>query len=436
MFFLRMIGQSLHHQMGRRALIALTVCLSAAVSVTMLGVVFDVGDKLNAELSAYGSNIIVQPKSQAVVSNLYGSTAQSADSTEFLDESDAINIKTIFWSYNITAFAPELHRHLQVTATDGQSAASVETVGTWFHKTVQSATGESTTTGVKDMRSWWKVDGEWASDDADEAMVGSALAQQLGVTVGGSITLSGDAAGSASSSRTLRVVGIYESGDDDETAVYAPSAVVQGVAGLAGDVDQIEVKALTTPDNDLARRAAKDPLGLSQEDWETWYCTAYASSIAYQIEEVIPGAVAKQVRQVQALEGTVLGKTQAVMIVMTVMTLIAAVIAVANLMAASIAERSSQLALLKAVGARNGGVCRLVLGETAAVSVIGAVAGAGIGSAMAQLIGHVVFGTSISMRPMVFVLVAVLLTVAVLVASVASLASILKLHPAEVLHDR
>ncbi len=435
MFFLRMIRQSLHHQMGRRALIALTVCLSATVSVTMLGVVFDVGDKLNAELSTYGSNIVVQPKSQAVVSNLYGSTTGSADSTEFLHESDASKIKTIFWSYNITAFAPELHRHLEVTTSTGQTAHDTETVGTWFHKTVQSSTGESTTTGVKDMRSWWKVTGQWASDDANETMIGSTLAQQLGVTVGDTLTLT-DSADTTHPSRTLTVTGIYESGDDDDTALYAPSAIVQDVTALADDIDEIEVKALTTPDNDLARRAAKDPLGLSQEDWETWYCTAYASSIAYQIEEVIPGAVAKQVRQVQALEGTVLSKTQAVMIVMTVLTLIAAVIAVANLMAASIAERSAQLALLKAVGARNGEVCRLVLGETAAVSLIGAVVGAGVGSAMAQLIGHVVFGTSISMRPMVFVLVAVLLTVAVLVASLASLASILKLHPAEVLHDR
>ena len=44
------------------------MCLSATVSVAMLGVVFDVGDKLNAELSTYGSNIVVQPKSDAVVS--------------------------------------------------------------------------------------------------------------------------------------------------------------------------------------------------------------------------------------------------------------------------------------------------------------------------------------------------------------------------------
>ena len=62
MFFLRMIFRSFSRQFKRRLLIAVTVCLSATVSVAMLGVVFDVGDKLNAELSTYGSNIIVQPK--------------------------------------------------------------------------------------------------------------------------------------------------------------------------------------------------------------------------------------------------------------------------------------------------------------------------------------------------------------------------------------
>ncbi len=43
MFFLRMIRRSFTRQLRRRLLIALTVCLSATVSVSMLGVVFDVG---------------------------------------------------------------------------------------------------------------------------------------------------------------------------------------------------------------------------------------------------------------------------------------------------------------------------------------------------------------------------------------------------------
>ena len=82
MFFLRMIVRSFSRQLRRRLLIALTVCLSATVSVAMLGVVFDVGDKLNAELSAYGSNITVQPKSDAVVDDLYATDATGTDASD------------------------------------------------------------------------------------------------------------------------------------------------------------------------------------------------------------------------------------------------------------------------------------------------------------------------------------------------------------------
>ena len=182
----------------------------------------------------------------------------------------------------------------------------------------------------------------------------------------------------------------------------------------------------------MARKASKNPNALTQDEWETWYCTAYPSSIAYQIEEVIPGSVAKQVRQVAALQGDVLQKTQAVMVLMTMLSLVAAAIAVANLMAASIGERGSELALLKAIGATDGAVSRLMLAETAVISLVGALLGSGV----AQIVGHVVFGSGITMRPMVFVLVFVLLTLTVLIASFSSIRSILGLKPAEVLHGR
>ena len=184
--------------------------------------------------------------------------------------------------------------------------------------------------------------------------------------------------------------------------------MAQTLANLPDSIDKIEVKALTTPDNDLARKASKNPNALTQDEWETWYCTAYPSSIAYQIEEVIPGSVAKQVRQVAALQGDVLQKTQAVMVLMTVLSLVAAAIAVANLM----------------------------LAETAVISLVGALVGALLGSGVAQIVGHVVFGSGITMRPMVFVLVFVLLAVTVLIASFSSIRSILNLKPAEVLHGR
>ncbi|PJM79034.1 ABC transporter permease [Bifidobacterium scaligerum] len=457
MFFLRMIFRSFSRQLRRRLLIALTVCLSATVSVAMLGVVFDVGDKLNAELSTYGSNITVQPKSDAVVNDLYSTAGNStADPTAFLNESDAAKIKTIFWAFNITNFAPQLNLHAEATnvdpvtegngwsvsLTDYPTQKNVPVVGTWFSKTLHLETGESTVAGVNGMRSWWKVTGKWAKDDTNEAMIGTDLAKSLGVRntghddeaavqIGGTVTLTrGD------KSMDFKIVGIYDSGDDENSSMYVSSSKLQELSGLTDKIDKIEVKALTTPENDLARRAAKNPAALSQEDWETWYCTAYASSIAYQIEEVIPGAVAKQVRQVSALQGDVMNKTRAVMIVMTVLSLVAAAIAVANLMAASIGERSAELALLKAIGATDGAVSRLMLAETAVISLAGAIVGAGLGSGVAQIVGQVVFGSGITMRPMVFVLVFVLLTLTVLLASVSSIRSILKLRPAEVLHGR
>ena len=457
MFFLNMIFRSFSRQFKRRLLIAVTVCLSATVSVAMLGVVFDVGDKLNAELSTYGSNIIVQPKSDAVVSDLYGSgdsgtssvtstaSGSSSDPTSFLKESDAKKIKTIFWAFNITNFAPELNIHADAgcsgTSQGSCKAANVPIVGTWFAKTLHMDSGESTVVGVDGMRSWWKVSGTWPKDGGEQAMAGSAVAAKLGLKIGDSVTLdktiaASDGNGTERNRVKVKIVGIFDSGDSDDNAIYMPSIMAQTLANLPDSVDKIEVKALTTPDNDLARKASKNPAALTQDEWETWYCTAYPSSIAYQIEEVLPGAVAKQVRQVAALQGDVLNKTQAVMVLMTVLSLVAAAIAVANLMAASIGERGSELALLKAIGATDGAVSRLMLAETAVVALAGAIVGALLGSGVAQIVGHVVFGSGITMRPMVFVLVFVLLAVTVLVASLSSIRAILGLRPAEVLHGR
>ena len=457
MFFLKMISRSFSRQFKRRLLIAITVCLSATVSVAMLGVVFDVGDKLNAELSTYGSNIIVQPKSDAVVSDLYGSgdsgtssvtstaSGSSSDPTSFLKESDAKKIKTIFWAFNITNFAPELNIHADAgcsgTSQGSCKAANVPIVGTWFAKTLHMDSGESTVVGVDGMRSWWKVSGTWPKDGGEQAMAGSAVAAKLGLKIGDSVTLdktiaASDGNGTERNRVKVKIVGIFDSGDSDDNAIYMPSIMAQTLANLPDSVDKIEVKALTTPDNDLARKASKNPAALTQDEWETWYCTAYPSSIAYQIEEVLPGAVAKQVRQVAALQGDVLNKTQAVMVLMTVLSLVAAAIAVANLMAASIGERGSELALLKAIGATDGAVSRLMLAETAVVALAGAIVGALLGSGVAQIVGHVVFGSGITMRPMVFVLVFVLLAVTILVASLSSIRAILGLKPAEVLHGR
>ena len=460
MFMIRMVVRSLARQIKKRVLIAIVVCLSACVSVAMLSVVYDVGDKINAELSSYGSNIIVQPKSNAVVNDLYASRTKSAysnsqssqssktladaeseESTAFLKESDAAKIKMIFWAFNITNFAPKLtiYANLKANLKANSSAESAKSansvvpiVGTWFNRKLALASGETTVVGVQGMRSWWKMlEGRFPRDFKHEAAVGTNLAKSHNLKVGQRIKLT-----RSGRQISLKIVGIYDSGDSDNNAIYADSNQAQRIANKPNMVEAIEVKALTTPENDLARKAAKNPAALSQEEWETWYCTAYPSSITYQIEEVIPDAVAKQVRQVSAMQGSVLNKTRAVMVLMTALSLVAAAVAVANLMAAAISERSGELALLKALGARDGAVARLMLMETAVIACVGAIIGMIAGFGVAQVIGFSVFGSAISLRPMVFVLVFVLLAITVLAAAGSSIRSILHVRPAEVLHGR
>lgn len=456
MFMIRMVARSLARQIKKRVLIAIVVCLSACVSVAMLSVVYDVGDKINAELSSYGSNIIVQPKSNAVVNDLYASRtksnysnsqtsrtsqtladAESQESTAFLKESDAAKIKMIFWAFNITNFAPKLTIYANLKANSSAESAKsansvVPIVGTWFNRKLALASGETTVVGVRGMRSWWKMlEGRFPRDFKHEAAVGTNLAKSHNLKVGKRIKLT-----RSGRQISLKIVGIYDSGDSDNNAIYADSSQAQRLSNKPNMVEAIEVKALTTPENDLARKAAKNPAALSQEEWETWYCTAYPSSITYQIEEVIPGAVAKQVRQVSAMQGSVLNKTRAVMVLMTALSLVAAAVAVANLMAAAISERSGELALLKALGARDGAVARLMLMETAVIACAGALIGMIAGFGVAQVIGFSVFGSAISLRPMVFVLVFVLLAITVLAAAGSSIRSILHVRPAEVLHGR
>jgi putative ABC transport system permease protein len=418
-----MVFRALTRQVGRRALIALTVALGVSLSTAILSVMWNIGDKVNEELKAYGANIVVRPQSSAILSSLY-EDADTGSAT--LAEEDLGKIKTIFWAFNILDFAP----FLSLDASVADSTASVE--GTWFNKTLDLPTGEQAQAGMKNLRSWWDVSGDWLSDCCDDkVMASSSYAAAHGLTVGQMVTVGGP-----STSKTLKLAGIYDSGDSSASDLLVTLKTAQELAGSPGAVSRIEVSALTTPDNDLARRAAKDPKLLSAADWETWYCTAYVSSIAYQLEEVIPESVARPVRQIAESEGVVLEKTQSLMLVIALLSLIGAAMGIANLITASVMERAAEIGLMKAIGGTSRQVVFTILAENLVIGAIGGLAGYFAGLGLAQVIGEAVFGTSISITPIVAPIMAGLVLVVIAVGSLPAIRLLLKLKPAEVLHGR
>ena len=427
--FFRMIFGTLFRQWKKMLMIAFTIALGASLATAMLSVMLDVGDKVNQELKTYGANITVVPKENSVLSSLYEVEGEGGTGA-FLREDELGKIKTIFWAFNIIDYAPFINA--SVTLDDGTKASAV---GTWFNHHMELPTGEQLDAGVTSMRSWWEVvDGKWLDEQTggeNGAMVGKALAEKLGIKSGDTLHLNGTV-----SELTLDVVGVFDAGGEEDDKIFMPIDMAQSLDGLEGKIDSIEVSALTTPENDLAIKAAKDPKSLTIAQYETWYCTAYASSICYQIQEVITDSVAAPVRQVADSEGAILEKTQLLMTLITILSLVGAALGICNLVTASVMERSAEIGLMKAIGAQNSSVSGLVLTEIMVTAVFGGTAGFFAGWGFAQIIGHSVFGSAIAMRPVVIPLVAVLVVIVTLAGCIPAIRMLLRLSPCEVLHGR
>ena len=426
--FWQMVKGALIRQRGRFILIALTVALGVSLATAMLNVMFDIGEKVNQELKAFGANITVTPRNSMVLKDLYGVETTKSTHREYLEESDLGNIKTIFWTNNIVAFAPSLTTNM--TLADGET---VPLFGTWFEHTLTLPTDEVYTTGVKFMKSWWHVDGDWADDtQTNQVLVGTKLAQKLGVSAGSTLSYKKP----DGSDDTLTVTGILSGGGDEENQIVGSLALAQNLANAAGKIDQVEVSAMTTPENDLARKAAENPKSLSQAEYDIWYCTSYVGSIAYQIEEVMQNAAAHPVRQIAESEGKILGKTQLLMLLITVLSLLSSSLGVSNLISANIMERSRELGLLKALGATNLAVVLSVLAEIFIAGIMGGILGYVVGLGFAQLIGENVFGSGIAVNPYVIPIIAVLMSLVLIIGSVPAIRMLLSLQPAEVLYGR
>ena len=425
----RMIRGVLFHQKGKMLLIALTIALGASLATGMLNVVLGVEEKVNKELKNYGANIVVKPKDSSLLSDIYD-VGEGADlNTAYLREDELGKLKTIFWAFNIVDFTPFLDT--QVTLPDGGTAGMT---GSWFNHHLDLPTGESFDTGVANLRSWWDVtEGRWLDEKDEnasgEVIAGALLAQRQGWHAGDVIHLK-----ASHGEKDVTIAGIFDAGGDEDEQIYATLDLVQALTDRENKVASIEVSALTTPDNELARRAAKNPAALSSRDYETWYCTAYVSAICYQIQEVITGSVASAVRKVAESEGTILDKTKLLMILITALSLVGSALGISNLVTASVMERSKEIGLLKAIGAKDRSITGVVMTEILITALLGFAAGYLLGFGFAQLIGQSVFGSSIDMDPKVAPIVAGLIALVTIAGSLPAIRMVLRLRPAEVLH--
>ncbi|KDN10293.1 ABC transporter permease [Gilliamella sp. Imp1-1] len=427
--FCRMLLSVLIRQKKKLFLIALTVALGVSLATAMLNVMFDVGDKVNQELKAYGANLNIVPRGSAVINEMYQlDNNDSGQAVQYIKEEELVRIKMIFWAYNIVDFAPFLTT--QATFHD----KPITVVGTWFNKHLNIPTGDQVDTGMLAMKSWWTIEGNTMTDDnLQGAMVGKSVAKQWNLKLGDTIDIIST---KTNKKFTLTINNIFHSGGAEDTQIYVSLPVAQDLADKKGLVERVEVSALTTPENELARKAAQDPNSLSRTEWDTWYCTAYISSIAYQLEELMPDVRVKAIMQVAESEGSILLKTQLLMLLLTILSLICSALAISNLVTANVIERSTEIGLLKALGATNTAVAMLILTEIFIIALLGGFFGYFIGFGFAQIIGHTVFGSFVDPKMIIIPLALIMVILITFLGSLPALRIMMFLRPTDVLHGR
>ncbi len=418
---LRLVLESFLRQRRRKLLACLAILLGATAVTAMLAIGTSVGDKINRELAGYGANIVVYPAADTLDVQVGGIDIRPATAGSYLKEADLSKIKNIFWRNNVEDISPELP--LQVSAQMAAGTRQIPAIGYWFHHTLRSG-DESWIMGAPALHPWWKIEGAWPQEGSiDQVAVGTALARELHLHIGDTLQVENHPA---------RVTGIVTSDDMTEGTLYAPLALAQRWLGKPGAVRRVYVSALTKPEDALAR---KDPDKLSPKMRDRWYCSPYANSIAYQIQEILPHTRAEQIRRIAQGEGTILSRISGLMWLVALASLLAAGLAVAASMTTAIVERRQEIGLMRALGATRSVIATLFFSEIALLALAGGLLGYLLGSLLARRIGVQVFGSGIVFNPTILPATLLLAVAVSLAGSAPSVWQAMKTEPATVLRE-
>jgi len=444
--FLRIVADSFGRRPRHKLLTGAALALGMGVVTAALSVSLDVGDRLAKEFRSLGANLVVTPQADSLPLEIGGVDYRPVNAGAYLPEADLPNLKTIFWHNNIIAFAPQLETSVAVSIYPipvkelPTIRADRRLIGTWSAKTIALPDGGTFVTGIGKTNPWWRVDGQWFKDDADECVLGRKLAsslpnfaQGIKLKMGDTIYLYADSSvdwQSGARPMALRLTGILDTDGAEDDAVVVPLAIAQKLAGRPSQYRKLYVSALTKPEDAFAKRDSKT---FTPAEYDRWFCTPYISSIAFQIQQELPGTDVRVIRKVAEGEGQVLARVRMLLWLVTGAALLAAAIAVGASSAASVIERRTEIGLMKALGAGSGTVGFLLAAEQLLLAFVGGGAGYALGIVLARLLGEKIFGAAPEPSWIVFLVVIALAAGVTILGSALPLRRASQYEPAPIL---
>lgn len=412
----KLIFNSFWRDIRKKAVAVAAVALATSLATFLLNWSFNLGDKIQRDLRAYGANILITPRGERLPFSIGGSEYGALPSDAYLKLSDMDGLKTIFWRNQIVAMAPLLPQPVEY------GSDTVTLLGAEF--------------GERDARSdlrraapYLAVEGHWPQS-ASDVVAGKKLVEKYGWKNGQKITLrAGDV------SQQFRINGIVTSGGAEDQQLIATLASVESFTRHDGEFKQLLVSALISPPNQLYKKHQLDPNSLTPQEEERFSCTPFMNNVTSDITSSFSGSEARVVRQISQTEEKISRKVNWLMLLVTLAALVAASLTMTSTTTAMILERKKELALMKAIGSHNGFILFYLFSEILLLGAFGSIAGYAIGSSISVLMSRLFFDSPLEIKWVVLPVVAFVGVLIILCGSIWPLRQATALQPSVALKD-
>ena len=383
----RFLTRSLRLRASTLLFALLAVTVGAAVAATMLNLQADVGAKMSRELRRFGPNLLLTPAPDRLPATIGQDLVRGAAGLEG---------------------SPILIASGEVSGDRRSQAAAV--IGAEFP-------------ALRAVNPSWSVAGAWPEGGAS-CLVGTALAARAGLAPGAEARLvmmaarpgaagdpaSGDLASgdlASSGAIVLRVAGVVSTGEAEDDELFVPLATLQAATGLQGRVSLVAYSI------DGGTRGVE--------------------RAARALLAAVPGSAARPLRPIAAAQGLILRKLDRMMVLLTAVVLILSGLCLATTLLAMVVEREAEIGLMRSMGAGDGDVTRMFLGEVSLLGLLGGVLGLLLGAVGSRLVGMRLFGTAVDPRLQVVPLVLIASLLVCWVAVLVPLRRALAIQPAAAL---
>ncbi|MBQ7561200.1 MAG: FtsX-like permease family protein [Synergistaceae bacterium] len=391
--YIKMVTSSLIRRASRLIIAVLAIAIGATILSGLVTIYYDIPEQLGREFRSYGANLIILPRGEAKI------TRETLDS-----------LKNLIGINKLVGIAPYRYQTVKINEQPYIIA------GTELDQAQKNSP-------------FWYIEGSWADSRENlQVMIGHEIAETLNLKLGDSFTVQGVKYGEQAQASGQNLSAVENQKRDLARQNFHKSFTVRGIVSTGGAEE-----GFIFADIDMLNNLIGDTFRADVIECSVIADSQELEKISAKIEHDLPDLQPRAVRRLTQSQDIVLGKLQALVLLVTVVVLIITMISVYTTMMAMVAERRREIALKKALGAENKFVMSELLGEGVLLGFIGGALGVWLGFEFAQRVSLNVFGRAINFQWALIPVTIIIFIAITVMASIIPVRKVMDIHPAIVL---